>query len=358
MVGRPRVFAAMFLSALFLSPLMVPGFGSRLYAQTNALPALHHVQLNTVDAESAVDWYLRAWPEAERVEVRAMPAVRAEMLLLFRQVEEAPPGAFNARLGRSEPQSAFWHIGAFVNTTFMEERLKEMGALLLPLYTWPDKDRQVWRSGLVPYIGMRTADEMSEETTVQPRPGGFGYALGPDGALVEFTGGPRTPGSFSHVHFFHERPRCAANWYVEHLGMALPPTRGADGTETPTPSWDPCDAEVGSPTWPSLERDGTIRSPRGGVEFANGSMSWYPRQCTGDRCGGEQPFAPSRGQVLDHVAFTVQDLDRLYTHLQASGVTILETLHPFENTRAFMIQDPDGLAVELVGAEGAPPLLR
>ena len=88
-------------------------------------------------------------------------------------------------------------------------------------------------------------------------------------------------------------------------------------------------------------------------------MSWYPRQCVQDRCGGEQPFAPSRGQVLDHVAFTVTDLDGLYARLRDAGVTILETPHPFDDTRAFMIQDPDGLAVELVQAGGAAqPMVR
>ncbi len=357
-MGGPRTRKA--TAGLALSAWVLcggPTWGAA--AQDAPLPSLHHVQLNTVDAEAALDWYLRAWPDAERTVVAGMPTMRAEMLLLFREVDSAPAGAFNASLGRSEPQSAFWHIGAFVNTTYMEDRLRGMGALLPPLYTSRDDDDGVWRSGLVPYVGMRTHDRMSDDTHVQPRPGGFGYALGPDGALVEFTGSTRTLSSFSHVHFFHERPQCAANWYVEMLGMELPPIRHQDGTEEPRPPWEPCDAELGEATWPSLEREGTIRSPRGGVRFANGSMSWYPRQCVQNRCGGEQPFAPSRGQVLDHVAFTVADLDGLYDRLREAGVTILETPHRFDDTRAFMIQDPDGLAVELVQAGGAAqPMVR
>jgi catechol 2,3-dioxygenase-like lactoylglutathione lyase family enzyme len=56
----------------------------------------------------------------------------------------------------------------------------------------------------------------------------------------------------------------------------------------------------------------------------------------------------SRGQVLDHVAFSVENLDALYAKLRREGVKILEAPHVFGDTRAFMIEDPDGLAIELV----------
>jgi len=91
-----------------------------------------------------------------------------------------------------------------------------------------------------------------------------------------------------------------------------------------------------------------IEPTSGSVRFGNGTMSWYPRQCVGDRCGRDQKLVPSRGQVLDHVAFTVDDFDARYAKLRHDGVKILEAPHPFADTRAFMIEDPDGLAVELV----------
>ncbi len=71
------------------------------------------------------------------------------------------------------------------------------------------------------------------------------------------------------------------------------------------------------------------------------------------RCGTDQPLVPSRGQVYDHVAFTVEDLDEWFARLQQEGVTILEEPHPFGDTRAFMIEDLDRLAIELVEAAGA-----
>ena len=144
-----------------------------------------------------------------------------------------------------------------------------------------------------------------------PRDGGFSYVVAPDGVLFELTGGPGTRDSFSHIHFYHEQPLCAANWYVEHLGMELPPMRDSSGKESPRAPWNPCDVQYGEAGWPSLEPIGTIRQPSGSVRFGNGTMSWYPRQCVGDRCGRDQKLVPSRGQVLDHVAFVVDNFDAL-----------------------------------------------
>jgi catechol 2,3-dioxygenase-like lactoylglutathione lyase family enzyme len=320
-------------------------------------PRLHHVGLNSIDPDAAIDWYLRVWPTARRTEVAGMPGVEADIFLLFERVDSPPAGAWNDDLHRSDPQSAFWHIGAFTNTTDMAERLRAVGVAHLPLFTSPADRTGVWRSGLAPYRGTLTAAQLDTASAAPPRDGGFSYVVAPDGVLFEFTGGPDTRDSFSHVHFFREAPLCTANWYVEQLGMTLPPLRDADGRETARPPWDPCDGERGEAGWPSLEPIGTIRQPSGSVRFGNGTMSWYPRQCTTARCGSDAPLARSRGQALDHVAFTVHGLDAWYARLRGAGITILEEPYPFGDTRAFMIEDPDGLAVELIEHDGArlPP---
>jgi len=278
--------------------------------------------------------------------------VQAEMLLLFEKVDSPPAGAWRDDLHRSEPQSAFWHIGAFTNSSAIEARLDSIGVRRLPLFTAPEDTAGVPRSGLTPYVGTLTRQQLATATLEPPRAGGFSYVVAPDGVLFELTGGPETRDAFSHVHFFHERPLCAANWYAEHLGMELPPVRDGNGAETRRPPWDPCDVPNGEPGWPSLERVGTIRQPSGGVRFANGSMSWYPRQCVADRCGGDRPLAKSRGQGLDHVAFTVGDLDATLARLERAGVRVTERAHAFGDTRAAMIEDPDGLSIELIEVSG------
>jgi hypothetical protein len=41
-------------------------------------------------------------------------------------------------------------------------------------------------------------------------------------------------------------------------------------------------------------------------------------------------------------------LDSVLQRLRGAGVKILETPYAFGDTRAFMIEDPDGLAIELI----------
>jgi catechol 2,3-dioxygenase-like lactoylglutathione lyase family enzyme len=325
--------------------LLAVSLSSSAFAQ---MPELHHVGLNSANPDRAIEWYLKVWPSAKRATVAGYPAVQADMLLLFNKVDRTPVGAWRDDLHRSDPQSAFWHIGANINTTDMKPRLNAAGVTHLPLFLSPRDTQNVWRSGLAPYAGTLTAKQLDSAKTAPPRDGGFSYVVAPDGVLFEFTGGPGTRDSFSHMHFFREKPLCSANWYVEFLGMELPPTRDASGVETPRKPWQPCDVAYGEAGWPSLEQIGTIRTPSGTVRFTGGSMSWYPRQCVGTRCGREQPLSPSRGQALDHVAFAVDNFDAVYERLRAARVKILEAPHPFGDTRAFMIEDPDGLALEVV----------
>src|SRR4029077_7354924 len=106
-----------------------------------------------------------------------------------------------------------------------------------------------------------------------------------------------------------------------------PPVRDASGAETPRAPWAPCEAKYGEAGWPALEPAGTIRQPAGSVRFGNGTMSWYPRQCVGDRCGRDQPLVRSRGQALDHVAFSIDGFDAMLARLRRAGVKIV--LEPY-----------------------------
>ena len=345
---RLRRSLSQFVCAAGASAIAIGGISAQ--SATASMPRLHHVGLNTVDPEKAIAWYLEVWPSATRTTFAGFPAVRSDMLVLFNKVDRPPAGAWRNDLHRAESQSAFWHIGANINTTDIKERLNSVGVFHLPLFIGPnDTTRIVWRSGLAPYAGTPSAAQLAKIEPAPPRDGGFSYVVAPDGVLFELTGGPGTRDAFSHIHFYHEQPLCAANWYVEHLGMELPPVRDSSGKESPRAPWSPCDVKYGDAGWPSLEPIGTIRQPSGSVRFGNGTMSWYPRQCVGGRCGRDEKLVPSRGQVLDHVAFVVVDLDQLYAKLRRDGVKILEPVHEFGGMRAFMIEDPDGLAIELVG---------
>jgi catechol 2,3-dioxygenase-like lactoylglutathione lyase family enzyme len=215
----------------------------------------------------------------------------------------------------------------------------------------------VWRSGLAPYAGTLTAAQLAAAPPAAPREGGFSYVVAPDGVLFEFTGGPGTRDALAHVHLFHERPRCAARWYVEQLGMALPPARAGAPEEPP-------DAHATRPD----RRGDAVR--RGGLAVARAGR--HDPAAGGERAARERlPVvvpAPVRGdalrpgpaaralagQALDHVAFVVDGLDARLARLRRAGVTVLEGPYAFGATRAAMIEGPDRLAIELVERRGAP----
>jgi hypothetical protein len=70
-------------------------------------------------------------------------------------------------------------------------------------------------------------------------------------------------------------------------------------------------------------------------------MMWYANQ-------GDEPLAPSRRQLQDHIALKVADLDAWADKLESEGVTFLEPIYPLGPTRALMIEGPSREAIELV----------
>ena len=106
-----------------------PHAGVAQAAPVSPAITLHHAHLNSTDPAEAIAWYLRIWPEGRAGTVAGRPAFLAEMPLLFDEVEAPPPGAWDHRLQRSEPQSPFWHIGGFVNTTDRFEALEHLDGI-------------------------------------------------------------------------------------------------------------------------------------------------------------------------------------------------------------------------------------
>ena len=307
------------------------------------------------DPEAAIAWYMRIWPTAKRTTVAGYPALQSDMLLLFNKVAGDPPGAFQRRprtRRATERVLAHRRERARGNQRQSRARRPQDSAAL----RFADR-RQTNRLalGLAPYSGTKTAGEIKTATnTMPPRDGGFSYVIGPMGCCSSSRRRQTALPTFSHIHFLHEHPICAQNWYVQELGMALPPMLDSTGRAMPqkTVPGD-CDIEYGQPSWPSLETVGTIRQPLGIVRYGNGSMTWYPRQCVNGRCGRDHDLVPSRGQALDHVAFSVHNFDELYTKLRGDGVKVLYPPHEFGETRAFMIEDPDGLAIEIIDGGGS-----
>jgi catechol 2,3-dioxygenase-like lactoylglutathione lyase family enzyme len=301
-------------------------------------PGFHHLHLNSVDPDAAIDFYVRHFPRSARSRWRGLPALTApnDVLVLFTRVAPAPA---------TSPQTAIWHFGWHVTDTraSLESYQGRSDLELLPLYTTDEGGAVFVSSDTWPSSGPTpglTKAQIAEAraTGVQPtRRGGFGYMRGPDDALVEYAGNHPAE-RFNHVHMFQDDPFCAQLWYQRHLNAPVYAGRTSAAPLTESTCTVPRGPDR---SWPSLEREGMFRAPSAAVVFGDVALPWYVRQ-------GEQPLAASRGHLYDHIALSVTDLDAWVAKLRGEGVRFLEEPYPLGDTRAVMIEGPSREALELV----------
>lgn len=303
-------------------------------------PRFHHLHLNSLDPEGAIDFYLHQFASTSRTAWAGFPALASpnNVLILFNQVPSAPA---------VEPDTAIWHFGWHVTDVrgSLETYRGRGGLALLPLYTGEADNFVHISSDSWPGAGGtlgRTRHEIAEarRTGLQPKLGpGFAYLQGPDSAIVEYAGDHPSE-RFNHVHMWQEQPICAQVWYQQHLNASLlPGAPSADGGD--------CSVTRGvDRSFPALDPDGMFRKPSGGVAFGDVWLPWYMRQ-------GDQPLAATRGHLYDHFALAVADLDTWRHRLEASGVTFLEDVYVLGDTRAMMICGPSQEAIELVEVRGS-----
>src|SRR5712691_9443593 len=137
-------------------------------------PSFHHLHLNSVDPDAAIDFYTRQFATTSRTTWGGLPALASpnQVLILFTQVPTPPPVS---------PQTAIWHFGwhSVDSRASLESYRKQEGLTLLPLHTG-DAGRTVLISsdtwpGTGGVLG-RTAAQVAEAkaTGVAPaRTGGF-----------------------------------------------------------------------------------------------------------------------------------------------------------------------------------------
>jgi catechol 2,3-dioxygenase-like lactoylglutathione lyase family enzyme len=302
-----------------------------------ATPGFHHLHLNSFDPDAAIDFYVRQFPTSSKGAWAGFPALLApnNCMILFDKVDKPPV---------SEPQSAIWHFGWHVPDAraTLETFKSRPEVKLQPLYTTDEGGSVLISSDTWPNIGTTlglTKPQIEDARRSGAKPlggGGFVYLEGPDNALIEFAGNHGAE-RFNHVHMWQEHPFCALLWYQKHLNAPVRPGF-ADTTLTEA------NCQVGrgaDKTWPALKQQGMYRTPRAGVEFGDVVLTWYANQ-------GDTPLVSPRGQLQDHIALSVTNLDAWITKLRDEGVTFLENAYPLGDTRAIMIEGPSREALELV----------
>ena len=104
-----------------------------------------------------------------------------------------------------------------------------------------------------------------------------------------------------HVHLASTDPSEAQAWYIEHMGAEA---RGATG------------ARIGSTAINLWERDASVLG--------------------------------SVGSVLDHIGFSVPDLEATMARLRSSGVEIMSDIQVVLDTKIAFVRDPWGTRIEMV----------
>lgn len=313
-------------------------FALTLFAQPDArlaVPGFHHLHLNSVDPEAAIDFYTRAFPATARTTFAGQPALSSPntVLVLFNKVA-APPA--------TQPHTAFWHFGWHVtDVRAARDRFLDTGITLLPLYTGDGAGTVYISSDTWPGTGgvlglTRAGLAEAKAKGIKPAGGpGFAYLRGPDDALVEYQGNMRAE-RFNHVHMFHDQPFCAQLWYQQHLNVPVPPKQTARAAAN-------CTVTRGADkTLPALNWDGMYRTPSiTSTVFGDVSLFWYMNQT-------DTPAVSTRGQLIDHIALGVTDLDAWIAKLRGGNVTFLEEPYRTGDRRAIMIEGPSKEAIELI----------
>ena len=327
-------------TALAVLSFILAALVSRPGAQPRAPlapPTFHHLHLNSINPEAAIDFYTRQFASTAKATFAGQAALRAatNVWVLFNKVATPPA---------TDPQTAFWHFGWHVTDVHKSlELFKQHAITLLPLYTEEAGGTVFASSDTWPGSGglglTKEGIAEAKATATQPAGGaGFAYLQGPDDAIVEYQGDMANE-RFNHIHMFQEQPYCAQLWYQQHLNAAAPAPRGGQPPRTDAN----CRVDRSpAKTWPALTADGMFRTPSlNSTAFSDVSLYMYMNQ-------SDRPLAATRGHLIDHFGLRVADLDAWISKLREENVAVLEPAYLVGANRAVMIEGPSREAIEII----------
>ena len=334
--ARKLIVGVLGLGACLSAIALAKAEGLGLRAQSALpTPGFHHLHLNSVNPESAIEFYTKTFPSTSKTTFAGQPALRSpnNVLVLFNRVATPPA---------TQPQTAFWHFGWHVtNVREALDRFLKQNVTLVPLYTGDGAGTVFISSDTWPGSGgvlglTRAGIAEAKAKGVKPVGGaGFAYLRGPDDALIEYQGNQPAE-RFNHVHMYQDQPFCAQLWYQKYLNVPLAPKQAPRSEAN-------CIIERGADkTLPALDWDGMYRTPSvTSTLFGDVSLFWYMNQ-------GGAPAVSTRGHLMDHIALSVADLDAWIARLRAEKVTFLEQPYSLGGHRAVLIEGPSKEAIELI----------
>lgn len=281
--------------------LLAASLGAYAQAQPAAPPAaahFHHVHLNATDPANAILFYTTKFKARKESFAGLADAVwTGDSWLLFTKVDTPPP---------SELLSGIWHIG------------------------WGAEDMQsTYQQQLAKGTRFATPITDISEMVGGNRSFFYAYVDGPDHVLIELNTARHH--NFGHVHMLSADPPAAGAWYTKELGLrSLPQT-----TQRIYKS-----VQIAPAAFVTADHVSMIIYP---VEYLQTAAPevWKAR-------GGA--FATTRGRVVDHLGFSVDDLDAALARMRNDGVKVTAEPRSIADGRirfAF-VEGPDQVAIELI----------
>ncbi len=264
----------------------------------------HHLHLNTLDPQSAIDFYTAKFDCEKARFAGSMDAVWAQRSwLIFTKVNKAPAW---------ELTSAIWHFGwgaEDMKSTY-EKHVATGAKFFTPLTDISD-------------IGNPNAS---------PGRFYFAYIEGPDRALIEINTADHH--RFGHLHLFSADPVSAGEWYMKYFGAKRRSTR-------------PLSRE------PRFYRGNQI-GPSVSMIMDNVNIIIYPveysKKAYAEHWKGKTEIESTKGRVVDHVGFSFASLPEALEKMRKDGVKVTEGINSTAGgqIKTAFIEGPDKIRIELI----------
>lgn len=264
----------------------------------------HHLHLNATDPKAAIDFYTSKFDCEKGKLAGLVDAVWAQKSwILFSKVNQAPISDFT---------STIWHFG------------------------WGAEDMKATYAKQVE-SGTKFNTPITDISDIGGNTGATGsfyyaYVEGPDKSLIELNTARHH--NFGHLHLFSADPIAAGEWYTKYFG--------AKGRDPKTISRAPRiyrDVQIGPSVSLMMDNVNIIIFP---IE--------YPKKAYADQWKGRTEFESTKGHVVDHIGFSVDNLPDALGQLRKAGVTVTDDMRSLANGKikfAF-IEGPDKMRIELV----------
>jgi catechol 2,3-dioxygenase-like lactoylglutathione lyase family enzyme len=271
------------------------------------LAHFHHLHLNSMDPPAAIEFYSSKLESEKRKFAGSVDAAWANHVwLLFTKVSEPP---------KSGITSAIWHMGWGGGDNMRDTYQKQVSS------------------------GTKFQTPITDIGDQCDGKGGIGrfffaYIDAPDHALIELNTTAAGNLRFGHLHLLSADPVTAGEWYTKEFGLI----RRGQGTQSREERFR-CGRQTGPSVSLMMDDVNVIIYPVGNAKAA------FPEVWK-----GRDEIESSKGHAIDHVGFSVDNLDQTLVRLKNDGVKVTEeprTILGGKIKYAF-IEGPDHVRIEVL----------